>query len=349
MRVQRLGLGWPEVREVWRTLEPACDSLSFFQSWSWAGCLAAERFANPVLLRLAGQGGDPRGLALFNLRAGRLVLGDSGDPVLDTPFTEDFGPLLAAEADPAAAKALFAEAWKVPGVRRLVLRGVAPATVEAAGGIALRRQDRPAPYVDLTLLREAGKAHLDSLSANTRQQIRRSIRSYETAGPLVFTAARTLGEAETVLAELIRLHQEDWQARGQPGAFASPFMRRFHAALLAEAFPRGEIELARVTAGPRLVGCLYNFRHRGRVYAYQSGFDRAGAAPHEKPGLTCHALAISAALARGDAAYDFLAGEDRYKRSLANATRTLVWAELVPRRSALGLLVRLRQAASVRG
>jgi len=73
MRVQRLGLGWPEVREVWRTLEPACDSLSFFQSWSWAGCLAAERFANPVLLRLAGQGGDPRGLALFNLRAGRLV------------------------------------------------------------------------------------------------------------------------------------------------------------------------------------------------------------------------------------------------------------------------------------
>src|SRR5258705_244784 len=33
----------------WRTLEAAADG-SFFQSWSWVGCLAAARFSTPVLL-----------------------------------------------------------------------------------------------------------------------------------------------------------------------------------------------------------------------------------------------------------------------------------------------------------
>lgn len=334
---------------LWRELETRTAGPNFFRGWSWAGCLAAERFDAPVLLHLSDESGSPQGLALFNLRQGQLVLGDSGDPARDTPFTEDSGPLLADAAPPDALKTLFAAAWRVPGMRRLVLRGVAPEVIGAAGGIALRRQDRAAPYIDLLALRGTGQGYLDSLSANTRQQIRRAMRAAAASGPLGCTPAETLAEAEAALEELITLHQADWQARGKPGAFAAPFMRRFHAALLREAFPRGEIELLRVSAGPRLLGCLYNFRHRGRVYAYQSGFDRAGAGRHEKPGLVCHALAIEAALARGDAAYDFLAGEGRYKSSLANATRTLVWAELVPRRSALGLFARLRQAASGRG
>jgi len=334
----------PEVAAAWRALEPACAALSFFQSWSWLGCLVDERFATPVLLRLMGQGGVPLALALFNRRGGRLVLADSGDPVLDAPFTEDSGPLLAGEAGPGALEALFAAAWALPGVRRLVLRGVPPAVAAAAGGIVLSRQERPAPYVDLAALRAAGRRHLDGISANTRQQIRRSMRSYEAAGPLVFTPAASLAEAEAVLAQPGGGFAAFLGESARVSAFASPFMRRFHAGLLRTAFPRGEIELARVAAGPRRLGCLYNFRHRQRVYAYQSGFDREGAGRHEKPGLTCHALAIAAAEARGDSAYDFLAGEDRYKRSLSNASRTLVWAELVRPLSPLGLLLRLRRA-----
>jgi CelD/BcsL family acetyltransferase involved in cellulose biosynthesis len=54
-------------------------------------------------------------------------------------------------------------------------------------------------------------------------------------------------------------------------------------------------------------------------------------------------MAIEQALARGDSVYDFLAGADRYKRSLANAEVPLLWAELVPRWSALGLAARLAQ------
>jgi CelD/BcsL family acetyltransferase involved in cellulose biosynthesis len=77
-----------------------------------------------------------------------------------------------------------------------------------------------------------------------------------------------------------------------------------------------------------VVGYLYNFRRSGRVSAYQSGFTYAAETAQEKPGLCLHALAIERALTVGDAVYDFLAGDDRYKLSLANAQTQLVWVEL---------------------
>ena len=65
---------------------------SFFQTWTWTGCLAAERFPDPVLVE-AVEDGQTVALALFN-RVGRtLHLGESGDPALDTVYVEYNGVL----------------------------------------------------------------------------------------------------------------------------------------------------------------------------------------------------------------------------------------------------------------
>ncbi len=155
---------------------------------------------------------------------------------------------------------------------------------------------------------------------------------------------RAAGVAEAVafLQALAVLHQATWTARGRPGAFANPEFARFHHALLARAVPRGEAELLRIAAGEKLVGYLYNLRFRGRVYAYQSGFDYAAAGAHEKPGLTCHHAAIALARREGATRYDFLAGGDRYKTSFANAATTLHWLDVAPRWSLSGLAYRCR-------
>jgi CelD/BcsL family acetyltransferase involved in cellulose biosynthesis len=145
---------------------------------------------------------------------------------------------------------------------------------------------------------------------------------------LAIERAEALPQAEAWLDGLAALHQASWTARGQPGAFANPFFRRFHQALLARGFTDGEIDLLRVTAGSLIIGFLYNFRYRGRSLAYQSGFDYDGAGRHEKPGLTCHHLAIRLAASRGAACYDFLAGDDRYKRSMADRADMLHWIEV---------------------
>jgi CelD/BcsL family acetyltransferase involved in cellulose biosynthesis len=325
----------------WRGLETDAAACSFFQSWSWIGCLAEERYPDPVLLR-ASTGGRLLGLALLNRRRGRLCLAESGEPALDAPFIEYNAPLLAAGAGPEVTAALLRAAWRVPGVGRLVLSGVAPQLPGLTGGIAWRWQERPVPLVALGPVRAAGGDYLAGLSANTRYQLRRSARRYAASGALRLDRAATLAEALEWLDALATLHGESWRARGRPGAFADSFARRFHQALVARAQPRGEIDMLRVTAGERVVGYLYNFRLRGRIYAYQSGLDHAGAGPHDKPGLTCHALAVERAIAEGAESYDFLAGADRYKRSLANAETSLAWAELVPRWSARGVVARLR-------
>ncbi|MBC9180402.1 GNAT family N-acetyltransferase, partial [Pseudoroseomonas ludipueritiae] len=208
-----------------------------------------------------------------------------------------------------------------------------------AGGVALRWQERMAPRLGLEPIRAAGGDWLAGRSGNSRYQIRRSNRAY---GALRLHRADGAEQALAFLEALIRLHEATWRARGKPGAFATPFLRCFHEALIRRAAPRGELDMLRIEADGKDVGYLYNFRMRGHVHAYQSGLDHAGAGPHQKPGLTCHALAIEHALARGDSVYDFLAGADRYKRSLASAELPLIWAEMVPRWSALGVAARLR-------
>ena len=329
-----------EAGRTWRELETSAHDPAFFQSWTWVGCLAEERYDNPVLLR-AETGGRVIGLALFNRRRSRLHLTASGEARLDAPFTEHNAPLLAAGANAAVLPALMNAAWRVAGVRTLMLGGVPPAVPQAAGGVAFRLREEPAPYVDLNAIRAAGHDWFTTLSANTRYQLRRSARCLAQAGELRIDQAATEAQALEWLEALAALHGESWRRRGHPGAFADPFALRFHRALVARAQLRGELDLLRLSAGGEVFGYLYNLRLGGRVYAYQSGLDHARAGRHGKPGLTFHALAVERALAAGDRVYDFLAGAARYKSSLANASVPLLWAEAVPRWSVRGVLARI--------
>ncbi|MCR0985119.1 GNAT family N-acetyltransferase [Roseomonas populi] len=329
----------------WRALE-AEAACSFFQSWSWVGCLAEERYDDPVLLR-GRQDGRDVALALFNRRRGRLHLAESGDPALDAPFIEHNAPLVAAQAPEGTGAALLRAAWAVSGARRLVLAGTEAALAEAAGGTVLRWQERPAPLLDLAAVRASGGGYLATRSANTRQQLRRSARAFERRGPLRLERAEDAGQALQWFERLRELHERTWKARGRPGAFATPFLLRFHRALIAAAAVRDELDMLRVTAGGAEVGYLYNFRLGGRVSAYQSGLAPTEAGSPEKPGLTCHAMAVERALEAGDAVYDFLAGDAQYKRSLANGAGRLVWSERVPVLSPLGLAAGLRRLLKV--
>ena len=87
---------WDALGTEWRALEGRSGA-SFFQSWSWVGCMAPERYANPVLLR-AGHQGRTVALGLFNRQRGWLLdtlwLHETGDPHWDTVFIEHNGLLI---------------------------------------------------------------------------------------------------------------------------------------------------------------------------------------------------------------------------------------------------------------
>lgn len=185
------------------------------------------------------------------------------------------------------------------------------------------REDRPAPYVDLGSLPQG--AYEDVLAGNTRGQVRRSRRGYEERyGPVRLEPAGTPAERDRILDKLAELHNARWRERGIAGAFESARVMRFHRQLVARLAPHGGADLLRVTAGEADIGCLLNYVDRGKVCFFQSGFAYEPDA-RLKPGLLTHCLAIGHYRDAGAREYDFLAGEARYKRSLARQERRLSW------------------------
>ena len=335
----RVTLARPDLTTLglqWRALEERADP-SFFQSWTWLGCQVESRFHDPVLLR-ATHGEETVALGLFNRSGRTLWLHETGDPALDAPFIERNG-LLTASAHAHRLPELFAA---LPG--RLALSGVDDATAQAAGAgrAVVAVQSRAAPVLDLAC------SVLDTVSANTRAQLRRAVRRFEQHGDLRVERAEDVGQALAMLSELMQLHTARWSGRGLPGAFADPRTVAFHRTLISRGVDRDEVDLLRIDAGGRRVGLLYNLRRGGAVFAYQGGFDFPGAAapdagPQLKPGLVCHMLAAEWYRARGLRSYDFGAGDARYKRSLSTRADTMHWLTLAPRWSPEAGLALLRR------
>jgi len=316
------------VGALWRALEERADG-SFFQGWTWIGCLATERFPSPLLVT-ARRRGQVIGLGLFNQvtdRWGRrlLHLGESGDPTMDGVYTEHNGFLLDRSA-PAGLGALLERAARThasrPGRPAVVVK-TRMAFAQELTARAIGSRDGPWPSAPAWVADLGGSdGHRGEITArfgsNTRHAVRRSIQAYAADGPLTITRATTVAEAREFFDRMVALHQAHWNGRGQPGAFAAPFMRRFHHALISTGLPRDEIDLLRVHSPRATLGILYNFRYRRSAYAYQSGFAPGSGNRHERPGLVSHSLCMAGYQAAGIEAYDFLAGDVRYKRDLSN-------------------------------
>lgn len=316
--------------EEWRDLETRADC-SFFQSWSWIGTWLAElpMAIDPLCLR-ARLAGETVGLALLTphearrhsfVTAHQLHLHATGGEQ-DRLTVEHNGFLVDRRCAAAAIAALLHHLAGLDGWEELVLPGVDPsmeASVAALGRVILLQRSL-CPHIDLTAL--GSGSYLDGLGANTRYQLRRSHRLY--GGPTLDTAGDR-GSAAAFLAGLEELHEARWRSAGKDGAFAGDFPKAFHRRLVTEGVGNGTVQLLRTRTGDgRTIGYLYNFLHRGRVYAYQSGFETP-ADNRLKPGLVSHHLAIEMNRAAGRTVYDFLAGDSRYKRSLANGASELVW------------------------
>jgi CelD/BcsL family acetyltransferase involved in cellulose biosynthesis len=207
-----------------------------------------------------------------------------------------------------------------------VLDGPSRVALQAAfGGARELDVDKPSYYIDLEAVRASGKDFIDKLASRERTRIRQNLRKYSELGELRYDVATSVDEALAFLDHLAELHQQTWQSRGQPGAFASELFAGYHRALIRRCFGLGMIELARVGAGDATVGYHYNLVFGGRVYFYQCGYDYA-LGEKTSPGIVSHALAIRRAADRGLAAYELMAGDFEYKRRLATDERRMHWA-----------------------
>lgn len=319
----------------WLDLEARSDC-SFFLTWDWIGTwLSVTPGLSPVVL--AVRDGNMT-VALAVLQSGHqrrrfrhtrsLLLHRTGNPETDIITIEYNGLLMdrlyrdriMRSIMPFLKNANFPQ----PKFDRWDEIHIAMATADMAqrardaGFLCLEMAHKPSWFVDLNAIRRSGKSYLDTLSSNTRYQIRRALRLYQERGPLVARVADSTAEAMNFLQDFKTLHQATWTSRGQPGGFSNPYFEAFHRAILEQCVERGTVELVRVSAGDDLVGVVYNFIHKTSVYAYQTGFAYTPDA-RLKPGLVSHCLCIERHLKNGADVYDFMAGDNRYKSNLGIA------------------------------
>jgi CelD/BcsL family acetyltransferase involved in cellulose biosynthesis len=321
------------VRAIWTELASVTQPPpSYFLGWAWVEnwLVTLPVGTRLQLVVLADDTGVPQATFFLGERVvmhGGVIpirarfLNTTGDPELDE-LTIEYNCWLA--RPDAAITIADVVAAIAPGWDELVMPKLAsdPTAIKPPWPARYGHvKHKVSHYVDLARVRGASD-YLDVLQPQTRSQIKRAERLYAERGPIRVEIAGDRAHARAIFDDLVALHTATWKSRGGVGAF-TPYMRRFHTRLIDERFASGEIQLVRVAAGDQTIGCLYNLVRDRDIAFYQSGFayERDN---RMKPGLVCHAQAIRYCAAAGHRMYDFLAGDARYKRSLATDAAVLV-------------------------
>jgi CelD/BcsL family acetyltransferase involved in cellulose biosynthesis len=199
-----------------------------------------------------------------------------------------------------------------PGVGRLC-------EALAERGYAIHRQPLwTCPYMDL---RGDWEAYLASVSARRRQALRYMERSLQRRHRVTITDydGDRVGEG---WGHLVTLHEKRWRTEGGggAGAFGDPRVERLHRRFAAELAQRGQLWLTTLDLDGEPAAAWYGFTYHDTVYFYQSGRDPRW--ERESVGQILLAAMIRRGMERGYRRFDFLRGEDPYKRHWTTTQRT---------------------------
>jgi CelD/BcsL family acetyltransferase involved in cellulose biosynthesis len=128
-------------------------------------------------------------------------------------------------------------------------------------------------------------------------------------------------KGDRVVDDLADVELRSWKAREGNLKISTDVGREFYRRFCNYFAGRGELDLWRADGSGKLLAFLINVRHGGKVYHYNTCFDEAAAGI--SPGLLLHAQAIQDAFARGLSEYDFLSGDELYKKRWCPAQRTI--------------------------
>ena len=315
---------------AWEGLRARSSTASPFAGWAWhrawLGAAPAEesRATRTILLRGAGDAVEailPLAARTVGFRRQRVAaltwaIGDLGCPdhldVLALPQV-DFDALI---------PSLAALPWDV-----LVLGSLAPDAPNATrlaqalerAGYGIRWNSLwPCPYLELPA---SWDEYLGSLSANRRQVLRRRERVLHREHAVTLTDYGA-GRLDEGWHHLVALHDKRWTAAG---VFNDPRIDRLHRAFAQELASRGQLWLSTLDLDGVPAAAWYGFADRDTVYFYQSGRDPRW--EDQSVGVALMVKMIRRAIEGGYRRFDFLRGEEAYKRQWTSST--VVTRELV--------------------
>ncbi|HEY6156211.1 MAG TPA: GNAT family N-acetyltransferase [Gemmatimonadales bacterium] len=317
---------------AWERLRERSPAASPFAGWAWHRAWADTASEEELQASTCIVVRDARGqtAALLPVGVGTLTfrrrpvaglswaIGDIGCP--------DHLDLL---ADPSVElddvmPALLSLPWEVA-----ILGNLAPAAPNVArlaaaltrAGCAVRwNAANRCPYLELP---RSWDEYLSSLSASRRQTLRRRERNLERDHGVALT---DYGPENLAAGwrHLVELHERRW-ANGGGGTFSDPRVERLHRAFAEELARGGRLWLTTLDLDGAPAAAWYGFADRDTVYFYQSGRDPRW--EDQSVGVALMVKMIRRAIERGYRRFDFLRGDEAYKRewtTVEAVTRELV-------------------------
>jgi CelD/BcsL family acetyltransferase involved in cellulose biosynthesis len=153
--------------------------------------------------------------------------------------------------------------------------------------------------------------YLQELSSKERKKIGNLSRRLESRYKVKLSRCTNLEDLPSRLEELFALHQKRWQARGKPGAFASPERRCFYYEMAGKFLKRGWLVFWTLELNGIAVAAQFGFQYNGTVYALQEGFDPDYSA--DSVGYLLRSFSIRKLIESGARRYHFLAGQEDSK------------------------------------
>ena len=168
----------------------------------------------------------------------------------------------------------------------------------------------------------------DVVPANTLRKLRMNRNRAARAGGFTIEAAG-LETVQSLLSELVRLHQGRWTAQGEVGSLAGPAVLGFHREATPALLQAGALRLQALRIGGEVAAACYALlAGTYRILFYLSGFDAARS--FVSPGTLLLAAMLEQAVGEGRQEANFLRGSEAYKYAWGGLDRMNRSCRLMP-------------------
>ncbi|MGH2632213.1 MAG: GNAT family N-acetyltransferase [Tepidiformaceae bacterium] len=193
------------------------------------------------------------------------------------------------------------------------------AFVAAAGRFGWVLDQQPEAVCPVVPLPGDWDSYVGSLPKHDRHELRRKLRNLGAAGGVAFESVTTPSEVSAGMEAFLRLMR---LSRDDKDEFLTPAMEAFFRDIATTFASLGMARLSSLTLDRQPVAMLLSFENETTEFLYNSGYDPEYA--HLAVGLLSKAKAVEAAIARGRQRFDFLRGEEEYKRHLGGVPRQVL-------------------------
>lgn len=321
---------YQKLKQDWKRIEGNIE-IPFFLTWDWVSCWI-ETYSPELIFVTASMDNIPVCIGLFTqsdtmrhrfIRSRQIRLHQTGNCHKDQIWVEynDFicEESYRVEAVDACLSILNSELIFDEIILSMMPQERGDQIIDKTPNAFIVLQV-PSFSVDLENIRAKKTSYLESLSANTRYQIRRSMRLYEKKyGNLQIKFAENKKQALAYFHKAAPYHVQRWYDSG----YKNDQFINFHENLIKRTYDQNCILLIEVMAGNETIAVMYYQVSGGTIYFYLHGL-KYEEDPKMKPGLVSHYLATEYLKDTNFKYYDFMGGYSQYKAQLARKTNNLV-------------------------